>query len=110
MDRPESAVLRRPADGSRVPAHVCAGIARTQGDGGPLDAAGADVGCRASAPCRPRVLPLAEHGALLRSDLAQTLDVLVCVDLLALPVTGGGILGAVVHFEQLDEERSVMAD
>ena len=87
VDRPEPAVLRRPADGSRVPAHLRPRAALTQRDGGPLDAARADVGCRASAPCRPRVLPLAEHGALLRSDLAQTLDVVVCVDVREVPVT-----------------------
>src|SRR6266581_7250642 len=82
VDRPESAVLRRPANGSRVPAHLRPRVALTEGDGESLDAARADVGCRACAPQRPWLLSLAEHGAVLRIDLAQTLDVV------ELPVTG----------------------
>src|SRR6266699_2572988 len=80
LDRSGSAVLRRPADGSRLPARLRRGAAHTQGHGESLDAPRADVGCRASAPCRPRVLSLAPYGALLRIDLAQTLDVVVCTD------------------------------
>src|SRR6266516_5947884 len=71
LERSESAVLRRPADGSQLPASVWRRPALTQGDGEPLDAARADVGCRACAPCRSRVLSLAEHGALLRLDLGK---------------------------------------
>ena len=47
--------------GARAPAH--------QGHGRPLDAARADVGRRARAPQRPGLLPVAQHRALLRTDL-----------------------------------------
>src|SRR6266567_971490 len=133
VERSESAVLRRPADGSQLPAQVRRRTALTQRDGESLDAPRADVGGRAGAPCRPGVLSLAEHGALLRFDLVvwpvtlpgssvastkpgarrmlpvrplpQTLNVVVRVDLLDLPVAGRGIFGG----EQLDEQGAVVA-
>src|SRR5439155_16303401 len=74
VDGSEPALLRRTPDGPGVPAHVRPNPARPQGHGEPLDAARADVGCRAGAPCRPGVLSLAEHGALLRIDLAESLE------------------------------------
>ena len=69
LERSGSAVLRRPADGSQLPTHVRRRAPRAQGNGESLDAARADVGCRASAPKRQGLLSLAEHGALLRSPL-----------------------------------------
>src|SRR5207302_8920097 len=69
--RSESALLRRSPDGPLVPAHVRPRALRAQGDGRPLDAARADVDGRKSTPQRPRVLSVAEHGALLRPDLGQ---------------------------------------
>src|SRR5438034_11770138 len=49
VERSESTVLRRPADGPRLPARLRRWTALTQGDGESLDAARTDVGCRASA-------------------------------------------------------------
>ena len=40
-----------------------------EGYGRPLDAARADLGGRARLPLRPRLLPLAEHGEVVRADL-----------------------------------------
>ena len=45
-----------------------------QGLGEPLDAARADVGRRARSPQRARLLPVAEHGALLRLALTSLFD------------------------------------
>src|SRR4029453_3153445 len=71
LDRWRWPLRRGPADGSRVPADVWPRLAAAQGDRGWLDAARADVGCGARAPCRPRVLSVAEHSARLRVDLAR---------------------------------------
>src|SRR5439155_8976497 len=59
LARSVRAVLRRAADGSRLPAALRSFVPASQGNGKPLDAARADVGRRACAPCRPGLLPLA---------------------------------------------------
>src|SRR5205823_2059463 len=70
LEGSELPLLRRPADGPGLPAKVRSLPARAQGDRGPLDAARADVGGRASTPLGPGFLPVAEHSAVLRADLA----------------------------------------
>ena len=63
-------LLRRPADGSRLPAALRPRAPAPEGNGGPLDAARADLGGRARAPERPWLPPLAGHGPTLRAHLA----------------------------------------
>src|SRR5512133_1331536 len=72
--RGELAGLRRPvlgraADGPRLHGDLRTAYAAAPRLGRPLDAARADVGCRARAPQRSRLLAVAEHGPLLRPDL-----------------------------------------
>ena len=54
-----------------LPAAVRAAPASQEGHREQLDAARADVGRRARTPERPRLLPVAQHGALLRPDLVS---------------------------------------
>ena len=68
-DADRQRLLRRAADGHRLPARVRRRAAAPQGHGGQLDAGRADVGRRARAPQRARLLPVAEHRSLLRLDL-----------------------------------------
>ena len=69
LGRPERTVLRRPPDGSRVPADLRWGASAGKGHRRPLVASRADVGCRAGLQ-DTRFLALAEHGQILRIALA----------------------------------------
>src|SRR5436853_3055363 len=69
LARSERALLRRSADGRAVPADVRTGAVPAEGNGRPLDTAGADLGSGTRAPQRPRLLSVAEHGSLLRAYL-----------------------------------------
>src|SRR5262249_2755857 len=69
VDRPEFAVLRRTADGRRVPGHLRRRPPPREGNGRPLDAARADVG-RGARLSDARLLAVAEHCTLVRLDLA----------------------------------------
>src|SRR5439155_14171699 len=113
VDRSEPAVLRRLTDGSGLPADVWTRPARAQGHREPLDASRADVGSRKSAPRGPGVLSVAEYGALLRFDLAESLDAISVAKSLHVPVTARHLVdffdAVVLRPEKLHEERPVVA-
>src|SRR5438874_13401104 len=71
LARSERSLLRRAADGRAVPAHVRALALPAQRDRRPLDATRTDVDGRAGTPQRPRVLPVAEYGTVLRAHLRR---------------------------------------
>src|SRR4029077_18989866 len=104
LERSGPTVLRRPADGSQLPAHLRRRTAGPQGDGESLDTARANVGCRASARKRQGLLSLAEPRALLRSPLSGELRPQELVDHLRI----GLALGLLHHLAHEETEQAVL--
>src|SRR2546421_1321152 len=105
VDGRRSAVLRRPPDGSRLPAHVWSPASRQERDGEQLVAARADVGRRARAERRSWLLAVAEHRSVLRLALGGELLAHQLVDDLGIRPS----LGLLHHLADEEAEQTLLA-
>src|SRR5207247_10356469 len=71
LGRPEPALLRRPTDGSRLPAHLRTGARAPEGNRRQVDSARADLGRGARLPVGSWLLPAADYGSVLPSAVPR---------------------------------------